>query len=134
MATQDPLRQQALVVPDKAQRVFNFHRQTLQALQELVQAAGLTHPNQLSASHIVRRSADQEVRLLSGLLVTVAPGALLAAERGEADWPHPVFSRYWPLARSDSFKPALPGDGVAAVLRPDRGQPVLAQHQAVAVD
>ena len=134
VATQDPLRQQALVVPDKAQRVFNFHRQTLQALQELVQAAGLTHPNQLSASHIVRRSADQEVRLLSGLLVTVAPGALLAAERGEADWPHPVFSRYWPLARSDSFKPALPGDGVAAVLRPDRGQPVLAQHQAVAVD
>ena len=134
VATQDPLRQQALVVPDKAQRVFNFHRQTLQALQELVQAAGLTHPNQLSASHIVRRSADQEVRLLSGLLVTVAPGALLAAERGEADWPHPVFSRYWPLARSDSFQPALPGVGAAAVLRPDRGQPAVAQHPAVAVD
>ena len=104
MATQDPLRQQALVVPDKTQRVFNFHRQTLEALQELVQAAGLTHPNQISASHIVRRLANQEVRLLSTLLSTVAPGALLAAERGEADWPHAVFSLYWPLARSDSFQ------------------------------
>ncbi len=47
-----------------------------------------------------------EVRLLSSLLTTVAPGALLAAERGEAAWPHPVFSVYWPQARADSFAPA----------------------------
>ena len=33
VTTQDPLRQQALVVPDKAERVFNFHRSTLHALQ-----------------------------------------------------------------------------------------------------
>ena len=98
-----------------------------------MQAAGLTHPNQLTASHIVRRSADQEVRLLSSLLVTVAPGGLLAAECGEADWPHPVFSRYWPLARSDSFQPAAPADGMQPVLRPDGDQPVLRQGQAVAV-
>ena len=106
VATQDPLRQQALVVTDKIERVANFHRQTLEALQELVQAAGLQHPNQISAAHIVRRVADGEVRLLANLLITVQPGALLAAQRGEAEWPHPVFSLYWPLARSDSFAPA----------------------------
>ena len=109
VATQDPLRQQALVVPDKLVRVANFHRQTLEALQELVQAAGLTHPNQISAAHIVRRVADGEVRLLANLLITVRPGALLAAERGEAAWPHAVFSLYWPLARADSFAPVVPG-------------------------
>jgi Conserved region in glutamate synthase len=108
VATQDPVRQQALVVPDKMTRVANFHRNTLEALRELVQAAGLQHPRQITASHIVRRTADQEVRLLSSLLTTVAPGALLAAERGEADWPHPVFSVYWPRARADSFAPAEP--------------------------
>jgi len=54
------------------------------------------------------------VRLLSSLLTTVAPGALLAAERGEVDWPHPVFSMYWPLARPDSFAPAEPRIGDAA--------------------
>ena len=27
VTTQDPLRQQALVVPDKAERVYNFHQQ-----------------------------------------------------------------------------------------------------------
>ena len=29
VATQDQSRQRALVVPDKAQRVYNFHRNTL---------------------------------------------------------------------------------------------------------
>ena len=44
VATQDAARQKALVVPDKATRVANFHDKTLHALQELVQAAGLEHP------------------------------------------------------------------------------------------
>ena len=104
VTTQDALRQQALVVPDKTERVLRFHENTLEALRELVQAAGLQHPNQISATHIVRRTADQEVRLLASLLPTVPPGALIAAERGEADWPHNVFRIYWPQARSASFQ------------------------------
>jgi len=68
VTTQDALRQQALVVPDKTERVLRFHENTLEALRELVQAAGLQHPNQISATHIVRRTADQEVRLLASLL------------------------------------------------------------------
>ena len=117
VATQDPLRQQALVVADKISRVANFHNHTLAALRELVQAAGLTHPNQISAAHIVRRTADQEVRLLATLMLTVAPGSLLAAERGDAPWPHPVFSLYWPLARSGSFQPVRSDS-----LQPGRGE------------
>ena len=45
VTTQDPLRQQSLVVPDKADRVHNFHQQTLFALKEMVQAVGVYHPN-----------------------------------------------------------------------------------------
>ena len=41
VTTQDPLRQRAIVVPDKAERVASFHRNTLHALAELVAAAGL---------------------------------------------------------------------------------------------
>jgi hypothetical protein len=40
------------------------------------------------------------------VLFTVQPGELLAAERGERDWPHNVFRTYWPLACVDSFQPA----------------------------
>ena len=100
VTTQDPVRQQALVVPDKATRVAQFHRSTLHALQELVQAAGLKHPKDITAHHIVRRISDTEVRLLSNLIARVQPGALL----GPLDAQHSVFSRYWPLASAHSFQ------------------------------
>ncbi|MDP1789186.1 MAG: FMN-binding glutamate synthase family protein [Methylibium sp.] len=103
VTTQDPMRQKALVVPTKADRVFMFHQETLRALKELVQAAGLQHPREITAAHIVRRVADHEVKLLATLLPFVKPGALLAAERGEIDWPHQVFRLYWPRASAHSF-------------------------------
>ena len=103
VTTQDPQRQRALVVPTKAERVVNYHANTLKALKELVQAAGLQHPHEITASHIVRRVADHQVKLLANLLPFVAPGALLAAERREVDWPHQVFRLYWPQATAASF-------------------------------
>ncbi len=103
VTTQDPVRQQALVVPAKAERVRNFHRSTLHALQELVQAAGLDHPQQITAHHIVRRISDTEVRLLSNLVMQVQPGALL----GPLDQQHTVFRMYWPLASAQSFQPMV---------------------------
>ena len=107
VSTQDPLRQRALVVPDKMERVYRFHQNTLEALRELVQAAGLEHPNQIRATHIVRRGGEREVRLLANLLPFVQPGELLAGMRGEVPWPHPVFELYWPRAQAHSFAPAI---------------------------
>jgi glutamate synthase domain-containing protein 2 len=105
VSTQDPVRQQALVVPTKADRVRNFHRSTLHALKELVQAAGLDHPRQITAHHIVRRISDTEVRLLSNLIMQVQHGALL----GSLENQHNVFRTYWPLASAQSFQPLTLG-------------------------
>lgn len=77
VATQDPLRQRALVVEDKAQRVFNFHRTTLHAFAEMLAAAGLETPAQLEAKHLVRRTAVTEVKLFSESHVFLKPGQLL---------------------------------------------------------
>ena len=99
VTTQDPLRQQALVVPDKATRVFNFHQQTLAALQELVQAAGLHHPSEISAHHIVRRVNENEVRLLANLLPEVPAGSLLNGAEGL----HAVFTTYWDKSSAEHF-------------------------------
>lgn len=107
VATQDPVRQRALVVPDKADRVYNFHRNTLHALQELVQAAGLSHPSELRAHHIVQRVAPHEVRLMSQLLKYLEPGALLNG--GHCGFS--LYETWWPLARGDSFSP---GEGAYA--------------------
>ena len=101
VTTQDPARQQALVVPTKADRVRNFHRSTLHALQELIQAAGLEHPQQVTAHHIVRRISDTEVRLLSNLVMQVEPGALLGSLEGQST----VFRMYWPISSAHSFQP-----------------------------
>jgi len=100
VTTQDPLRQQALVVPNKADRVLHFHQNTLKALQELVQAAGLRHPGEITALHIVRRVASHDVRLLDTLLSPLAPGALL---NDDLSGLHNVFRLYWPMAQADTF-------------------------------
>ncbi|MGR6805066.1 FMN-binding glutamate synthase family protein [Sphaerotilus natans] len=113
VATQDAQRQQALVVPDKIERVARYHRNTLHALQELVQAAGLHHPGEITAAHIVRRVANDQVRLLRNQLCFLEPGELLAAARGEGDWPHNVYRVYWPIARAESFQPAETGDAAS---------------------
>jgi glutamate synthase domain-containing protein 2 len=114
VATQDPLRQRALAVPDKIERVYRFHHHTLAALRELAQAAGLKAPNEFRAAHLVRRVPDNDVRLLSNVLLQVAPGALLEAAAGRAKWPHRVFALYWPQADSRSFAP-LAADASNAV-------------------
>ncbi|KIQ02560.1 MULTISPECIES: FMN-binding glutamate synthase family protein [Pseudomonas] len=103
VATQDALRQRALVVPDKAERVHSFHRNTLKGLAEMLAAAGLSHPSQLEARHLVRRMSASEIKLYSQLHVFLKPGALLNAHiEGE------FYGRMWQMARADSFE-AYPG-------------------------
>ncbi|MGV3725543.1 FMN-binding glutamate synthase family protein [Hydrogenophaga sp.] len=99
VTTQHPVRQQALVVPDKAERVFHFHQNTLMALQELVQAAGLQHPSQITSHHLVRRVSENEVRLLANLLPSTPPGALLTDLAAQ----HAVFTTYWERASAQRF-------------------------------
>jgi glutamate synthase domain-containing protein 2 len=101
VTTQDPLRQQSLVVPDKADRVFNFHQQTLHALQELVQAAGVNHPTEITAHHIVRRSTDHKVKSLAQLILTQLPDRALLESDLQA---LPIIYRQsWPRAAAESF-------------------------------
>ena len=101
VTTQDPLRQQSLVVPDKATRVFHFHQETLHALKELVQAAGVMHPSDISAHHIVRRSTDHKVRSLAQLILTqMANGSLLHGDLASLPL---IYRQSWPLAQAESF-------------------------------
>jgi glutamate synthase domain-containing protein 2 len=104
VTTQDPERQKALVVPNKAERVFNFHNESLKTLKELVEAAGLDHPNEIDASHIVRRINKNEVHLLSFLLPEMPAGLLLKTEGvGESLNLPRVFELFWHKAQANSF-------------------------------
>ncbi|HEY0180268.1 MAG TPA: FMN-binding glutamate synthase family protein [Dokdonella sp.] len=100
IATQDRSRWRHLDVADKAERVKNFHENTLIALKELLQASGLEHPSELGPEHLIRRVSSTEVRSLAALYNFVAPGELLA---GVPE--HAVFQRFWADARADAFAP-----------------------------
>ncbi|MFL1404531.1 FMN-binding glutamate synthase family protein [Marinobacter sp. M1N3S26] len=101
VATQDALRGGKLDVADKSVRVANFHRNTMNALANLLGAAGLRHPSELGPEHIVRRVSKTTVHSYMDLYPFLEPGVLVNG--GELQ--HGVFSKYWELARSDSFDP-----------------------------
>ena len=61
VATQDPARQRALVVTDKAERVANFHRNTVKALGDMAGAAGLSHPSDFLPWHLLMRENDRDM-------------------------------------------------------------------------
>jgi hypothetical protein len=100
VTTQDPQRQIALVVPDKAERVKNFHQNTLKSLQELLQAAGLHTPQELQLSHFLRRVNGNETQSLAELYPAVSKGALLKEPSGKVPEP---FKTHWPKASAEHF-------------------------------
>ena len=100
VATQDHLRQRALVVPDKAQRVANFHRNTLEALAEIVGAAGFDHPEQLQPWHLMVRQKNGETLPAQDAYPFIPDGSLV-----DGSCPIPSYADAWKMARADSFRP-----------------------------
>jgi glutamate synthase domain-containing protein 2 len=94
VATQDPVRQRAIVVTDKAERVYYFHANTLHALADLVGAAGLQMPGDITPHHLMVRNADGQSRTLASSIDTLAPGQLLRAPTEPQTLPSP-FAEFW---------------------------------------
>jgi glutamate synthase domain-containing protein 2 len=98
VATQDPHRQVALVVPSKADRVRNFHQQTLESVREMLQATGLAGPSELQLRHIMRRISEHEIQNLADLMPSVSEGSL-----NQGIVPGGLFAQYWQLASAEHF-------------------------------
>jgi glutamate synthase domain-containing protein 2 len=100
VATQDPLRQRALVPEDKAMRVRSFHRNTLRALAEMLAAAGLRHPGELRPHHLMWRDGETRMRLLSEVHVFLGNGELL-----DGACRHEPYASAWRQADAGQFAP-----------------------------
>ena len=96
VATQDPKRARGLVVPDKAARVASFHRHTVDALAEIVAAAGLSHPEDLEPEHLWQRVGPNQVCSAADCYEFLQPGALLGV-------PPERWQKRWNTARADRF-------------------------------
>jgi len=103
IATQDPRRWGRLDVPDKSDRVLNYHDNTLKALRELLSAAGLRDTAELGPEHIIHRVTSTEVRSLGRLYRFLEPGQLLAGPLDDERLA--VFRMFWADARPDTFEP-----------------------------
>jgi glutamate synthase domain-containing protein 2 len=97
VATQDRLRQRALNVPSKADRVYMFHKRTVEVLAEMMAAAGLSHPDELKPHHIVHRINQHEVRTFADLHTFLECGELLKGCR------EGYYKRNWELAQAERF-------------------------------
>jgi glutamate synthase domain-containing protein 2 len=98
VSTQNRSRQRALVVPDKSERVANFHKATVQSLAELIAAAGLEHPHQLATAHFSRRVSPHEVKSFTELYPALHPGELIT---GTSDH---RFEMAWAMASPSEFR------------------------------
>jgi len=94
----DPARQRAIVVPDKAERVYSFHKNTVHALAELIAAAGLSRASDISPHHFLRRVGSEKVVSYAEGYERLKPGQLLTG-----DTHSPIYHDAWRLSQASSF-------------------------------
>lgn len=100
IATTNRGRQRGLVVSDKAERVYQFHKNTITALMEVVGAAGCAHPSELTPRHIMHRVTEDLAKTANRAYDLLAPGALVDAPDETA------LAREWAMAQASTFAPA----------------------------
>lgn len=98
IATQNPERAKGLVVTNKAQRVANFHRDTVANLAELLAAAGLDSLDQLAPKHINRRVQGAEVKTYAQLYPNITAGCLVDGSFIPDDW-----AEDWHMANANQW-------------------------------
>jgi glutamate synthase domain-containing protein 2 len=97
VTTQDPMRQRAIVVSDKAERVTNFHRETVKSLAEMLAAAGMSSPADLKPHHIFRRIGDGRIITFAEQFTFLDVGQLLTDRQNH------TFTNDWDRASADQF-------------------------------
>lgn len=102
IATQDSFRQRGLVVNDKATRVKNYHEKTLEALAEMIGAAGLVHPKEINPFLIMTRKKSGVATSLFNQIPTLDSGILLNQQINTNSLPEP-FHSYWTRSAVNQF-------------------------------
>ncbi|NKI26648.1 FMN-binding glutamate synthase family protein [Arenibacter sp. 6A1] len=77
VATQKKSLVKGLVVEDKAPRVKNYHEATIHSFLELVAAAGLNGPHELTRNHISKRVGMYNVKTYDEIYPYIKEGSLL---------------------------------------------------------
>lgn len=81
VATQDPSLMKGLHVPDKAERVYNFHKKTLYTFVDMLAAAGLDHPSKIERQHVFERTTIGKVQRYDQIYPNIPVGCCLNTDK-----------------------------------------------------
>ncbi len=99
IATQDIRRRYALNVDLKSHYVKNFHDRTLKSFLQVLGAVGLTKPEDLHPSHIMRRVTTDKVRNYAEIFDFLAPNQLIDAKTSVPQ----CYKEAWEESSASSF-------------------------------
>ena len=77
VATQDPALARGLSVTNKTERVYQLHEHTIEALLELLGAAGIYHPDDLRPHDVYRRVSPTKIQTYAQIFRYVDSGEFL---------------------------------------------------------
>lgn len=77
VATQDKRLMKGLDVENKAERVFNYHEETVENFVDLLAASGISEPSDLKRKHMSRRVEMNEVLTYDDIYPEVTPGQFI---------------------------------------------------------
>ena len=101
VTTQDKGRQRGLIPEVQGERAARFHARTLEALSDIVAAAGMTHPTELEPHHIMHRVGPERALPMDRVHTFLAKNALID------DPDDTIYAHWWKAASPDSFRPAI---------------------------
>jgi glutamate synthase domain-containing protein 2 len=100
VATQDQKLIKGLVVADKKERVYEFHKDTVTAFGELLAASGMHDPDEINRYHVNRRIIMNQSQRYVDIYPYLIEGCLLNSSSVP-----PKFKTEWNIADPHSFKP-----------------------------
>lgn len=104
VATQNNLRQKALDPIDKGERVYQFHKNTIHALREILAAAGLSHTSEIRPDHVMRRSTDGIAQPYYTELLNISAGSLVSERPAEVfKNEYAYLAKEWEQAKANSW-------------------------------
>lgn len=81
VATQNADLMKGLVVPDKAERVYNYHKKTLYSLVDMLAAAGIQQPSDLRRRHVFKRTTIGSIKRYDQLYPNIPVGCCLNTDQ-----------------------------------------------------
>ena len=86
VATQREELVRGLVVSDKKQRVYNYHKDTVHSFVELMAASGIANPDMINRSHVYRRIVMNKHQRYDQIYPYIHQGCLLSEDTIPEDW------------------------------------------------